>query len=144
MNAFAPRVRPVDVALRFAVVGLALGTGYIHSTLGGMLYTLNAIGYLVLAVAQVVPLGPLSGYRWVARLALAGFAVSTIVGWYLFGARYFTAYLAKAIEIVLISVLGVEVFRLDGGPRGIAAKIRSTLVLVGSVLTGRGTRVANA
>ena len=144
MNAFAPRVRPADVAIRLAVVGLALSTGYIHSTLGGMLFTLNAVGYLVLAIAQIVPLGPLSGYRWVARLALAGYAVTTIAGWYLEGPRYFTAYLAKGIEIVLISLVAVEVVRLDGGPRGIVSKIRSTLAIVAGLVTGRGTRVANA
>ncbi len=144
MNIFVPRVRPLDVVLRFAVVGLALSTGYIHSTLGGVLYTLNAVGYLVLAVAQVVPLGPLSSYRWVARLALAGFAATTIVGWYFMGARYFTAYLAKAIELVLISVLTVEVYRLDGGPRGIVAKIRATLGLIGGLVTGRRAGVASA
>ena len=35
------------VALRFGIVALALGTAYIHSTLGGLLFTLNAIGYVV-------------------------------------------------------------------------------------------------
>ena len=34
------------VALRFGIVALALGTAYIHSTLGGLLFTLNAIGYV--------------------------------------------------------------------------------------------------
>ncbi len=47
---------PVDVALRVGIVGLALATGYIHSTLGGLLFTLNAVGYLVAAVAMVIPL----------------------------------------------------------------------------------------
>ena len=38
-------VTPAAVALRVAIVGLALGTAYIHATLGGLLFTLNALGY---------------------------------------------------------------------------------------------------
>ena len=41
----APRSAPSDVVVRAAIVGLALATGYIHSTLGGLLFTLNAAGY---------------------------------------------------------------------------------------------------
>ena len=44
---FAARtaLRPVDVVVRAVIVGLALATGYIHFTLGGLLFTLNAAGY---------------------------------------------------------------------------------------------------
>src|SRR5688572_6623976 len=61
---------PVDVALRVGIVGLALATGYIHSTLGGLLFTLNAVGYLVAAVAMVIPLSLAVRYRWLVRLGL--------------------------------------------------------------------------
>ena len=44
------------VALRFGIVALALGTAYIHSTLGGLLFTLNAIGYATFAIAMIVPI----------------------------------------------------------------------------------------
>jgi hypothetical protein len=117
----------VDVAIQVAIVGLALATGYIHSTLGGLLFTLNALGYLALAAAQVAPLGPLAGYRWVARVALAGYAVTTIVGWAIQGPYYLTAYVAKGIEVALITLVATQVFRLDGGPRGIVAKARRAI-----------------
>jgi hypothetical protein len=38
------------------------------------------------------------------------------VGWYLTGPRYDVAYLAKAIEVVLIVLLAVEVHAYDGNP----------------------------
>jgi hypothetical protein len=118
IDRYSPRreLRPLDVVIRVLIVGLALGTSYIHSTLGGMLFTLNAIGYAVAAFAMVAPLGIASRFRWVVRLGLIGYAATTIVGWYLFGPRYDVAYLTKAIEIALIALLAVDFFRRDGNP----------------------------
>jgi hypothetical protein len=107
---------PLDVALRVAIVGLALATGYIHSTLGGLLFTLNATGYLVAAVAMVIPLPLAIRYRWVVRLGLVGYAATTIVGWAIQGPYYTTAYVAKAIEVALIVLLAIDFARMDGNP----------------------------
>ena len=87
-----------------AIVGLALATGYIHSTLGGVLFTLNAVGYLVAAVAMVIPLSLAVRYRWVVRLGLMGYAATTIIGWAIQGPYYSTAFIAKGIEVVLIGL----------------------------------------
>jgi hypothetical protein len=105
-----------DGVLRAAIVGLTLATAYIHSTLGGTLFTLNAIGYLVLAVAIVAPIAIASRLRWVVRIALAGYAATTIVGWAIQGPFYSTAYLAKAIELALIVLLAIDFVRFDGNP----------------------------
>jgi hypothetical protein len=107
---------PVDVALRVSIVGLALATGYIHSTLGGVLFTLNAIGYLVAAVAMVIPLSLAVRYRWVVRLGLMGYAATTIIGWAIQGPYYSTAFIAKGIEVALIILLAVDFARMDGNP----------------------------
>lgn len=107
---------PVDVALRIAIVGLTLATGYIHSTLGGLLFTLNAVGYLVAAVAMVVPLGIAVRFRWVVRLGLMGYAATTIIGWAIQGPFYSTAYIAKGIEVALIVLLAIDFARMDGNP----------------------------
>ena len=107
---------PVDVALRVAIVALVLGTAYIHSTLGGLLFTLNALGYLVAAVAMVIPLSLAVRYRWVVRLGLMGYAATTIIGWAIQGPYYTTAYIAKAIEVVLITLLAIDFARMDGNP----------------------------
>ena len=108
--------------LRTAVVGLALATAYIHATLGGLLFTLNAIGYTALAVAVVLP-GQLARSRWLIRLALIGFTLGTIGGWVAFGARFPLAYLDKGIELGLVAVLVIDLWRSDGSPIVIARRI---------------------
>ena len=113
---------PVDVALRVGIVGLALATGYIHSTLGGLLFTLNAVGYLVAAVAMVIPLSLAVRYRWLVRLGLMGYAATTIVGWAIQGPYYSTAYVAKAIEVALIVLVAIDFARIDGNPVDVAKR----------------------
>lgn len=115
MNALRP-TSPRGLAIRAAIVGLTLATGWIHLTLGGMLFTLNGIGYLVAAIAMVVPLGLAIRFRWFIRLGLIGYALAAIVGWYVTGPRYDVAYIAKAIEVALIVLLAIEVRAYDGNP----------------------------
>jgi hypothetical protein len=105
-----------DIALRLAIVVLALGTAYIHSTLGGLQFTLNALGYLFWAAAMVVPLAIAARYRWLVRIGLLGYAATTIVAWAIDGPYYTTAYIAKAIELVLIILLVIDIARRDGNP----------------------------
>jgi hypothetical protein len=107
---------PAGLLLRTAIVALTLATGWIHATLGGLLFSLNAAGYVVAAAAMVAPIGLAIGFRWFIRLGLIAYAATAIVGWYLIGPRYETAYLANAIEVVLIALLLVEVRAYDGNP----------------------------
>jgi hypothetical protein len=104
------------VALRFGIVALTLGTAYIHSTLGGLLFTLNATGYAVAAVAMIVPISLAIRFRWFIRLGLMGYALTAIVMWAINGPYYSTAYIAKAIEVSLIFLLVVDFLRADGNP----------------------------
>lgn len=115
---FASRtsLRAADIAVRIAIVGLALTTGYIHWTLGGLLFTLNAIGYVVAAAAMIAPLAAAVRFRWVIRLGLIGYAATTIVGWAIQGPYFETAYIAKAIEVALIVLIAVDFARHDGDP----------------------------
>ena len=112
--------RAMGVALTVAIVGLALSTGYIHSTLGGLLFTLNAIGYAGLAalyvVGAVAPLPIVRRFSWFPRVALAGYAAITIVGWAIQGPYYSTAFIAKGIEVVLITLIVVDCTRVFGSP----------------------------
>jgi hypothetical protein len=109
-------LRPLDVAIRAAIVALVLGTAYIHSTLGGLLFTLNALGYLTAAVAMVIPLAIAVRYRWFVRLGLIAYAAATIVGWAIQGPYFMTAYVAKAIEVSLIVLVAIDFARMDGNP----------------------------
>ena len=139
---FAARtpLRISDVVIRAAIVGLALATGYIHLKLGGLLFTLNALGYFTAAAAMAVPLALAVRFRWFIRLGLIGYAVTTIVGWALQGPYYSTAYLAKGIELALIFLLVVDFLRADGNP---VTVVKRELGLLAQKL-GRGTEGAKA
>jgi hypothetical protein len=113
----------VDVSLRAGIVALTFATAFVHSTLGGMLFTLNALGYVALAVAMILPVGFFHEIRWLTRIALVGYTATTVIGWYLIGPRYDTAYIAKGIELVLIALLIVDSYHADGSPVRIARRI---------------------
>ena len=140
---FASRtpLRTSDVVIRAAIVGLALATGYIHSTLGGLLFTLNAVGYVVAALAIIVPLALAVRLRWVVRLGLIGYALTTIVGWAIQGPYYQTAYIAKAIEVALIVLVAVDFARMDGNP---IAVVKRELAAFAALATGRRAAGAGA
>ncbi len=127
-----------DIVLRVAIVALTLATAYIHQTLGGLLFTLNAIGYAVGAAAMVAPLAIAVRYRWLIRIGLAGYALLTIVGWVIDPVFYSTAYAAKGIEVALIALLALDVARRDGNPIERArAEIRSLLARPQGPASGR-------
>jgi hypothetical protein len=117
------RSRPLVVALHATIVGLTLATAAIHSSLGGLLFTLNAIGYTVFAIALVLP-GPLGRARWLARYGLIGFTTATIVGWVAFGARFDLAYIDKAIEAALVGLLLIESWAVEGGPLAVLRRVQ--------------------
>jgi hypothetical protein len=127
-------LRPLDVVIRIAIVGLTLSTAWIHSTLGGLLFTLNAAGYVVAALAVVIPLGLAIRFRWFIRLGLMGYAATAIVAWAVQGPYYSTAFLAKGIEVALIIVLAVDFARMDGNPINV---VKSELGLLASKLGRR-------
>ena len=119
--------RPSTIVLHAAIVGLTLATAAIHSSLGGFLFTLNAIGYTIFAAALVVP-GPVGHARWLVRYALMGFTSATILGWIAFGARFDLAYIDKALEAALVGLLLIESWALDGGPLAIARRVQRLAV----------------
>jgi hypothetical protein len=104
------------ILVRLAIVALTIATGWIHLTLGGAMFALNGLGYLVAAVAMVVPIQLVMRFRWFIRLGLIGYALVAIVGWYVMGPRWIVAYVAKAIEVALIALLALEVRSFDGNP----------------------------
>jgi hypothetical protein len=125
------------IVLTAAIVALTLATAYIHSTLGGILFTLNALGYVALAaaviVAAVVTVPLVIRFGWLPRVALFAFALATILGWMVMGPRYDMAYLAKAIEVALLALLVVDMFRVYGGPGAMLVEARASVEdLIGS------------
>ena len=130
-----PVARPdrLELAIRAAAVMFALVTAYIHSTLGGLLFTLNAIGFLVFAVGLLAPIGIVVGARYapplrlLVRLGLLGFSAATIIGWVLIGARIAQGYEATTIEVILVVLMAVDIGRTTGGPISV---VRELLLLV--------------
>jgi hypothetical protein len=104
------------VLVRATIVVLTIATGVIHLNLGGLLFSLNAVGYFVAAAAMIAPLGIAARNRWFIRLGLIGYAATAIAAWYVMGPRYDVAYVAKAIEVGLIALLALEAWAYDGNP----------------------------
>jgi len=122
--ATAPRTnRALAAALTTGIVALTLVTGAIHLSLGGMLFTLNALGYFALAAAYVVAAAvshPLVGrFNWLPRVALIGYAAASIVAWLIMGGFYTLAYVTKGVEVALIALLIVDIYRVYGGVAGL-------------------------
>jgi len=138
MFASRTHLRASDVVIRAAIVGLALTTGYIHSTLGGLLFTLNALGYATAAVAMVIPLALAVRFRWFIRLGLMGYAATTIVAWAIQGPYFTTAYIAKAVEVALIVLVAIDFARHDGNPIDVVKReVASLVALVSSRTAAR-------
>jgi hypothetical protein len=119
------RLDTVSAVLRVVIVGLTLATAYIHSTLGGMLFTLNAVGYATLALAMVVPIAFVGQRRLVVRLALAGFTTMTILGYLLIGPYFQLGWITKGIEVALLAVLAIDTLRAHGRPVSILRELRA-------------------
>ena len=133
----APMARP-HLGLTAAIVELTLTTAYIHLTLGGVLFTLNAVGYFALAAAMVlaatVPHPLVSRFAWVPRIGLAGYTATTIVAYLVIGPYFTLGWVAKAIEVAIITLLVVDLQRAYGSPAGL---VRAALASLG---LGSGSR----
>jgi hypothetical protein len=125
--------------LRITIVGLTLATAAIHASLGGLLFTANALAYATLALAMIVP-GPFGQIRWLVRLGIIGFTTATIGGWLLFGARFPLAYLDKGVELALVGAVIIEMWRTDGGPIGVVRQAQRLVARLTGMQTAEGRR----
>ena len=132
------RSRATGAVLTVAIVGLTLATAYIHSTLGGLLFTLNALGYLGLAglivIGAAAPVAVVERFSWFPRIALLGYTGMTIAGYLVMGPYFTLGFIAKGIEVALVTLLMVDVFRVYGSPMGL---VRSALDSVGPIVPER-------
>ena len=129
--------RPLGIVVA-AIVVLTLATAYIHLTLGGLLFTLNAIGYAALALAMiviaVVPHPLVRRFDWMPRAGLAAYTATTIGAYLVMGPYFSLGWVAKGIEVAILALLAADVLRAYGSPVGL---VRAALASVGH---GRGTR----
>jgi hypothetical protein len=118
--------------LLLVILELTLATAYIHVGLGGLLFTLNAIGYLGLTIAigatATVPV--LRRYGWLPRIGLAGYAVVTIGAYLVVGPYFDLGWIAKAIEIAIVGLVLVDLLGTYGDLPGLwRAAMTSVLVI---------------
>jgi len=110
------------------IIVLTLVTAAVHLSFflsdpgGGLIYGLNALGYVGLLALLYLPLPFLTPYRRWVRWLLIGFTALTIVAYLIFGVinREWTVPLGpidKLIEVVLIGLLWQEDKRSDMGAR---------------------------
>ena len=134
----ALRSRTGGIAVTTVIVGLALATGYIHLGLGGLLFTLNGLGYIGLAglivIGAAAPVAFVEKFSWMPRLALMGYTLATIVGYLVMGPYFTLGFIAKGIEVALIAALAVDLVRVYGSPMGL---VRAALGSVAPVLPAR-------
>ncbi|MDQ2935073.1 MAG: hypothetical protein M3R49_08885 [Chloroflexota bacterium] len=118
-----PTSRLASLALTAAIVELTLTTAYIHLTLGGVLFTLNAAGYFALALAVTVgaarPHPLVDRFSWLPRIALAGFTLVTIGAYLVIGPYFSLGWIAKGIEVAILTLLAADVVRVYESPMGL-------------------------
>ena len=132
------RSRAAGVVLTAVIVALTAATAYIHLGLGGVMFTLNGLGYLGLAglivIGAAAPFPLVKRFSWFPRVALMGYTAMTIAGYLIIGPYFNLGWIAKGIEVALITVLVVDILRVYGSPMGL---VRSALESVAPVLPER-------
>ena len=126
------RTKSAGQLLTLSIVGLTFATAYIHLSLGGLLFTLNGIGYLVLGTAYLgaatFPASLLRDFGWLARIGLAGYTLLTIGAYLAIGPYFALGWIAKGVEAALVGLLALETLvaygDLAGLRRAIAHSVR--------------------
>ena len=101
-----PMTTTPRILLTGVILELTLATAYIHLTLGGTLFLLNAAGYLALGVAYLavsaVPMPAIRRLGWLPRLGLAVFASVTILAYLVTGPYFTLGWVTKGIEVAIV------------------------------------------
>lgn len=130
--------RTFGFVISAAIIGLTLTTANIHLGLGGVLFTLNGLGYLGLAalflIGAAAPMPIVQRFSWFPRLALVGYAAMTITGYLVMGPYFTLGFITKGIEAVLIAAVVVDILRVYGSPMGF---VRTALSSIAPVLPAR-------
>jgi hypothetical protein len=73
-------------------------------------------------------------FSWFPRIALMGYAALTIAGYLVIGPYFTLGWIAKGVEVALIVLVAVDIFRVYGSPMGF---VRTALDSVAPVLPER-------
>ena len=126
-----------DIVLMLVIIELTAATAWIHFSLGGLLFTLNGLGYVVILVAYLLsvtaPLAIVQRFDWLPRLGLTAYTLVTIGAYLVIGPYFALGWITKAIEVAMIGLLVADLLIAYGGLRGLR------LAVLGSFM---GTRHA--
>ena len=134
-HALGRRLDWAGLALTAAIVELTLTTAYIHFSLGGILFTLNAAGYIGLALALLavaaIPHPLVARFAWLPRIGLAGFTLVTLMAYLAIGPYFSLGWVAKAVELAILILLAADVTRVYGSPGGLVRAAMGSLGAAG-------------
>ena len=117
------------ILLTGVIVELTLATAFIHFTLGGTLFVLNAAGYVALAAAYLVaaatPMPITRRLGWLPRLGLAAYASVTIVAYLVTGPYFTLGWVTKGIEVAIVTLVIADLLINADAGRGTRRPPRS-------------------
>jgi hypothetical protein len=117
--------RPAGAVLIAVIIELTAATAYVHFSLGGALFLLNALGYTALGLAYAVsafaPIPIIQRFSWLPRIGLAGFSLLTIAAYLAIGPYFPLGWITKGIEVAIVGLVMVDLLSLNGGPRDLRA-----------------------
>lgn len=123
------RTRGASFALTAVIVALALTTAYIHLTLGGLLFILNAAGFAVLAAALAagaIPHPLIRRFSWLPRIGLTAFTGVTIGAYLMIGTYFSLGWTATSVEVAILVLLAADLFRVYGSPAALTRAAMAT------------------
>ena len=100
------------IILTGVILELTLATAFIHFTLGGTRFLLNAAGYVALGTAYVaaalLPIPAIRRLAWLPRVGLAAFASVTIVAYLVMGPYFTLGWVTKGIELAIVLLVAAD------------------------------------
>lgn len=121
------------VLLTGVILELTLATALIHLSLGGVLFFLNGVGFVALAVAYAiaagVPIPIVRRFGWLPRIGLAGYAAATIGAYLLVGPYFALGWITKGIELAVVGLVLADLLITYGSPTSLVRTVAGSLAL---------------
>jgi len=129
-NGTKPKPRSA-MLLTSAILVLVLVAAFVHLSLGELIFLLNGLGYLGLAalvvIAYNVPHPLVARFAWFPRVALIGYALTTIVGYLIIGPYSTLGWTTKVVEVVMITLVVIDLVREYGSARAVVREAVASL-----------------
>ena len=70
-------------------------------------------------IGAAAPTALIERFSWFPRVALLGYTLMTIVGYLVMGPYFTLGFIAKGIEVGLVTLLVIDIIRVYGSPMGL-------------------------